>query len=127
MDKALGLLGIAKKAGFLAIGGEAAAISARHGKARLIISACDASERSVRRAKENSAMQNIKYLPVPYTKFELGSITGRGSPGVIAILDKGLAKGFTDKLTEAGRTLNLTAQAKTKAETKSEIKEGDAL
>ena len=98
MDKSLGLLGIAKKAGFLALGSEAAAISARQGKARLIITAADASAGSVRRAKACAETGGARHLAVPYTKFELGSITGRGSPGVIAFLDKGLAEEFREKL-----------------------------
>jgi len=32
--------------------------------------------------------------------FELGSTAGRGMPGTIAFLDKGLADGFLKKLTE---------------------------
>jgi len=94
MDKTLGLLGIAKKAGLLAIGSEQTAISARQGKAYLIISASDASAGTVRRAAANAELCDTKHLPVPYNKFELGSITGRGSPGVLAILDKGLAENF---------------------------------
>jgi len=99
MDKTLSLLGIAKKAGLLAIGSEQTAISARQGKAHLIISASDASNGSIRRAKANADIYDTKYTAVPYSKFELGSITGRGSPGVIAILDKGLAESFKEKLT----------------------------
>ena len=98
MDRGLSLLGIAKKAGLLAIGSQAAALSARHGKAALIITASDASDGSIRRAKANADADGVKYIAVPYTRFELGSITGRGSPGTIAFLDKGLADGFTDKL-----------------------------
>ncbi|MCL2627471.1 MAG: ribosomal L7Ae/L30e/S12e/Gadd45 family protein [Oscillospiraceae bacterium] len=94
MDKALGLLGIAKKAGLLAIGSEQTAISARHGKAHLIISANDTSDGSIRRAKANAETNETKYLAVPYSKHELGTITGRGSPGILAILDKGLAENF---------------------------------
>jgi len=100
MDKTLGLLGIAKKAGFLAIGSEQTAISARQGKAHLILSASDASDGTLRRAKANAEQFEIKYFLTKYTKFELGSITGRGSPGVLAILDKGLAESFEKKLTE---------------------------
>jgi len=101
MDKTLSLLGIAKKAGLLAIGSEQTAISARQGKARLIISASDASPGTVRRAKSNADTYEIKYVAVSYTKFEIGSITGRGSPGVLAILDKGLAESFLEKVKES--------------------------
>jgi len=101
MDKTLSLLGIAKKAGLLAIGSEQTAISARQGKAHLIISASDASPGTIRRAKSNADMYETNYIAVSYTKFELGSITGRGSPGVLAILDKGLAKNFSEKIKES--------------------------
>lgn len=103
MDRTLNFLGIAGKAGKLAVGSEAAAQSARSGKAALIITANDASDGSVRRAKANASENHVKYLSVPYTKFELGSITGRGSPGTVAILDKGLADSFSDKLTQSAK------------------------
>ena len=47
MDRSLALLGMAKKAGLLAIGSEAAAVAARRGDAKLIITANDASDGSV--------------------------------------------------------------------------------
>jgi len=103
-DKSLQILGIAKKAGLLAVGGEDAAALARRGKAKLVITASDASEGTVRRAKANAESGSARYIAVPFTKFELGSITGRGSPGTIAFLDKGLADGFADRLAEAGIT-----------------------
>jgi len=103
-DKSLQLLGMAKKAGLLAVGSEDAAASARRGKAKLLITASDASGGTIRRAKANAESGGARYISVPYTKFELGSITGRGSPGTIAFLDKGLADGFADRLTEAETT-----------------------
>jgi len=101
MDRKLSHLGMAKKAGLLAIGSEAASIAARRGEAELIITASDASEGSVRRAKSNAETFGINYISIPYTMFELGSITGRGSPGTIAFLDKGLADGFAKRMKES--------------------------
>ena len=100
MDRSLQLLGMAKKAGLLAVGSEAAVASARRGTANLLITASDASDGSIRRAKANAQSNGVKYIAVPYTRYELGNITGRGSPGTIAFLDKGLADGFTDRLAE---------------------------
>jgi len=101
MNRSLALLGMAKKAGLLAVGGEATAAAVRRGEARLIITASDASDGSVRRAKANAESNNVEYIAVPYTMFELGSTAGRGSPGTIAFLDKGLADGFKDRLAES--------------------------
>jgi len=98
MDRCLALLGMAKKAGLLAVGGEAASNAARRGEAILIITASDASEGSVRRAKANAESNGAAHIAVPFTMFELGTTAGRGSPGTIAFLDKGLADGFINKL-----------------------------
>jgi len=104
MNRSLAILGMAKKAGLLAVGGEAAATAARRGEARLIITASDASEGSVRRAKSNAEMNDVDYAAVPFTMFELGNTAGRGSPGTIAFLDKGLADGFMKRLAESENT-----------------------
>ena len=100
MDRSLALLGMAKKAGQLAVGSEATALAARRGKAKLVITASDASDGSVRRAKTNAEASGVEHIAVPYTMFELGNASGRGSPGTIAFLDKGLADSYKKKLTE---------------------------
>jgi len=91
---------MAKKANLLAVGSEASAIAARNGKAKLIITASDASDASIRRAKSNAEINNVNYIAVPFTMFELGQTAGRGSPGTIAFLDKGLSDGFVKRLAE---------------------------
>ena len=110
MDRSLAMLGMAKKAGKLAVGGEAAAIAARRGAAKLIITANDASAASVRRAKSSAETGGIKHVEVPFTMFELGTTAGRGSPGTIAFLDKGLADGFMKKLSETNKNEGLNVK-----------------
>ena len=105
-DRNLQIIGLAKKAGLLAIGGEAVEIAARKGQTKLIISADDASERSYRNARINADSCGAICTVVPYTKFELGSITGRGSPSMIAFLDTGLALTFIKGLADAGHELS---------------------
>ena len=104
-DKNLQLLGLAKKAGLLAIGCEAVEIATRKGKTKLVISASDASERAFRNARINADDCGALCLTVPYTKFELGCITGRGSPATVAFLDTGLAVAFLKGLAETGDEL----------------------
>jgi len=99
-NRNLQILGLAKKAGLLSIGEESAGAAARSGQAKLVISASDASERSVRNARINAEAGFAAYTAVPYTKFELGNVTGRGSPGTIAFLDTGLAARFLKGLAE---------------------------
>jgi len=105
MDRSLALLGMAKKAGRLAVGGDAASTAARRGEAVLIITADDASEGSKRRAKTNAEANGVEFMIVPFTMFELGRTAGRGSPGTIAFLDKGLADGFKKRLAEQRRVM----------------------
>jgi len=113
---------MAMKAGLLAIGCDAAGTAARQGKTKLIISANDASERAFKNAKINADAGGAICLVVPYTKFEIGHITGRGSPGTVAFLDTGLAVRFLQGLAETGseqykklwRFLEQTAEAREK-------------
>jgi len=99
-DRNLQLLGIAKKAGLLAVGGDAAVAAARTGKAVLVISASNASEGAFRRARCITETSSAAYVIAPYTKFELGNVTGRGSPGTLAVLDVGIAASFVRGLAE---------------------------
>jgi len=98
MDRSLQILGMARKAGLLAIGSEDVGLAARTGKASLVVSASDASDGSLRRARRSAETGDCVYTVVPYKSEELGNITGRGSPGTIAILDHGLATKFISTL-----------------------------
>jgi ribosomal protein L7Ae-like RNA K-turn-binding protein len=98
MDHNLRFLGMAKKAALLAVGFEDTSKAMLLNKAQLVLSASDASEGSKRRARENSRHCGAIYAEVPYTMMELGTITGRGSPGTLAILEPGLAAGFLEGL-----------------------------
>jgi len=98
MNNNLRILGLAKKAGLLAIGTESVTEAARQKKAAAILSASDASDRSKRQAHRNSEDCGAIHIIVPYTKMELAAVIGRGEPGMIAILDKGLADKFTEEL-----------------------------
>ena len=94
MDHNLQILGLSKKAGLLAVGAEDTRSAARSGKAQLVISASDASVSALRRARDSAETGCALHIVAPYTSFELGSMSGRGSPGTVAILDAGLAARF---------------------------------
>ena len=100
MDRNLQILGLAKKAGLLAVGCDAAGAAARKGETKLIISASDASERAFRNARINADAGGAMVIVVPYTMFDLGTVAGRGSPGTVAFLDTGLAVRFLQGLAE---------------------------
>ena len=118
MDNNLRLLGIAKKGGMLEIGEEPVRTATRAGKAKLIISACDAADSSKRHAAEYAKTAGIHHIKTPYTKFELSSVCGKGLPGMIAIMNTGIAAKFVASLAadspqeygEAAELLALKAQ-----------------
>ncbi len=95
------LLGIAKKAGLLEIGEESVTNAARAGKAVVILSASDASDGSKRRAKALGAQYKAPHLVIPSTKSDLGAVIGRGLPGMLAVLDAGIAASYVSKLAKS--------------------------
>jgi len=99
-NKPLRYIGMAKKAGLLAIGSEAVKAAARARQIKLVLTATDISTGSARQARYNAEDSKAIYVETPYTKFELGNITGRGSPGTIAFLDTGLAIEFEKRLND---------------------------
>ena len=91
-------LGLALKAGKLEIGEESCGIAARAKKAKLILTASDASQNSLTRARNFSEAAKAPHIVLPFTKDELGAVVGRGTPGMIAVTDIGMASAFADKL-----------------------------
>ena len=98
MDNTAGLLGLAKKAGKLEIGEESVSSAVRLSKARLIMSASDASASSKRHAQNLADSGGAVWITLPYDKSALGGLLGRGTPGILAITDTGLAASFAAKL-----------------------------
>ena len=101
MNNALGVLGIAKKAGLLVIGDESVNAAAKQRKAKLILSAADASDASKRHAQYYAESGGV-WAQLEFTKSELAEVIGRGAPGMIAVTDPGLAHSFISKLAETG-------------------------
>lgn len=99
-DKALHLLGIARKANRLAIGEEPAGIACRSGKARLLLVAQDAGEHTFRRAQSFCRSGKPANLAVPFTKEELGNGLGCNACALCAVLDPALALAFVETLGE---------------------------
>ena len=101
MDNVLSMLGLAKKAGLIEIGSDSVKTAARAGRAVLVMASKDSSPPSKKRAQTCAAAGGAVYLELPYDKYELGSLLGRGSPGTIAVTDVGFAASFAAKLDAA--------------------------
>ena len=98
----MGVLGIAKKAGLLEIGEESVNAASKRKKAKLILSAVDASNASKRHAKSYAENGGGVWAQLQFTKSELAEVIGRGAPGMIAVTDPGIAHSFLLKLAESG-------------------------
>ena len=96
----LGLLGLAKRAGLLEAGDEAvrAALSAK--KARVVLVASDASERTRSTFEFIAESVNIPVIPVAETREELGDALGRRPCATVCVCDVGLAASIVKKLSE---------------------------
>ena len=98
MKKELSLLGLAKRAGRLAVGNDAVSEALHTGRARLLILAEDAAENTVRRFSNRHGEVPLRTLPC--SKETLGSAIGYKSCAAAAICDEGFAQAF-EKAREA--------------------------
>ena len=90
-DSALRLLGIAFKAGKLAVGEEPVAAAARARQARVILLAADAADNSARRAAHFAQAWGSPMAATPWTKDQLGAAIGRDTLAIAAITDVQMA------------------------------------
>lgn len=99
-DPILHLLGLAKKAGKLEIGEEPVGAVCRSRHARLVLLASDAAPNTCRRAAHFGEAGNVLWLPLPYTKDELGFVLGRKSCAMLAVTDFGIAAAVGERLAQ---------------------------
>ena len=92
------LLGLALRGGRLAAGEDAVTDTVRAGKARLLLLASDASDRTRRYTASLAAEGQVLLLSLPCTKGELGRGLGRGDTAVAALTDAGLAAAVGQRL-----------------------------
>ena len=101
MDKALGYLGIARKAGFLVTGSENCGAAVRSGKVKLLMLAADASENACSRADSFVFGRKTPLRKLPLDKETLSAATGVPGCTMLALTDIGLASHFAAALAEA--------------------------
>ena len=87
----LALLGLALRGGRLAVGEDACVQIMRAGKAKLLLTACDAAGNTLRQAAFWGDKTHTPQQAIPFTKAQLGAALGRASCAVAAVTDKGLA------------------------------------
>lgn len=96
----LSTLGLALRAGSVAVGEEPVGSVARAKKARVIFTARDAAASSVRRANSFARAGSCLCLSVPADKDALGRALGRTSCAMCAVTDIGFAQSLVQKLAD---------------------------
>ena len=97
----LSTLGLALRAGAVAVGEEPVGAAARAGKAYVILVASDASDHTWRRAKSFAAGTEQQCVRLACTKDEMGFAIGRTSLAIAAITDVQLALALVKSLPKA--------------------------
>ena len=102
MDSIPSLLGLALRAGRLAVGEEPVGAACRGHKAYLLLLASDAADNTIRRASHFSqSAKNTICLQLPLTKAELGSGLGRTACAMAALTDVGFAAAVAQRLAQS--------------------------
>ena len=90
-QKLLSLIGIARKAGRLSLGNDAAIEAIREGKARLVILAKDLSPRTARGIQFAAEEEGVLWIKALETMDEISMALGKRT-GIVAVNDAGFAK-----------------------------------
>ncbi|NLV85836.1 MAG: 50S ribosomal protein L7 [Clostridiales bacterium] len=127
MDKTLGYLGLAKKAGALQSGETNSGAAVRAGKARVLLLASDASENARRRAEGFIYSTQTPLVTLPYSKLELSSAVGSSDCAMAAITDIGLAAVFMSSLCDRSDSYKDTAELLMLKNEKAKTRKREAL
>lgn len=97
-DKAIGLLGLARKAGKLETGEETVGSLLLQKRARLTLLAADAGSAVARKIHGLAEGTRQRILALPYDKLTLGAALGKQSVSVAAFADVSMALAFVKAL-----------------------------
>lgn len=90
-DKALSLLGLARRAGKLVLGYDAAVDSAKSGRGKLMLTASDISPKTLKELKYALRDESIELSSLDFSQKELEKAIGR-SVKIICVEDDGFAQ-----------------------------------
>jgi len=84
-DKALGLLGLMRRASAIELGEDNSAAAVKAGKAKLLLLSSDVSDSARRKAESFSFGRSVLLVPLHYTREELGAALGVKSCAMAAL------------------------------------------
>ena len=97
-DKALGLLGLMRRARAVEAGTDNACDAVHAGKAKLLILSDDIADNARRKAENAANGRRVLLLRVHYTRAELAAALGLGDCSMAAVTDLGFASAFVQAL-----------------------------
>lgn len=95
-----GIIGLAKRAGALAVGTENVIESVRKGKARLVLVACDVSENTAKRLQDKASYRNVPLERIPIRMDALGHLIGKDHAAAVALLQDGFVRSYRKAMQE---------------------------
>ena len=99
-EKALGLMGLMRKAGMIELGEMSVGTAVREHKAKLVLITPDASPNARSRAESFVRGRNIPLIELPFAKDEVSAIVGKDDTVMAAVTDMGFAQSFVKALGE---------------------------
>ena len=93
-DKALGLLGLMRRARAVEPGTDGACDAVKEGKAKLLLISADISDTARRKAENAANGRRVLVQPIHYTRAELASAFGMDDCSMAAVTDIGFANAF---------------------------------
>jgi len=97
MDKTLSLLGLARRAGRTTLGFDAVCSSAVKNESRLILTASDVSEGTMRKLRNHLSECEINIREIPYSQEQINAAIGK-PVRIISINDSGFARKLIELL-----------------------------
>ena len=97
-DKALGLLGLMRKAGAVQLGEDKALDAVQTGKVRLLLLSADASDRARRHAEAMQNGRRFQLIETHYSRETLGEALGVGNCAMAAVTELGFANALMKEL-----------------------------
>ena len=109
-EKALSLLGLMRRANAVDVGEENTGCAVRGGRAKLLLTACDASENARKRAEGFAAGRNVTAVELPFEKAELSAALGLPGCSMAAVTDLGFADALMKILSELDESYGAPAE-----------------
>jgi len=97
-DKALGLLGLMRRARAVEPGTDGACDAVKDGKAKLLILSADINDNARRKAENAANGRRVLVQPVHYSRAELASAFGLADCSMAAVTDIGFANALAKQL-----------------------------